>query len=663
MTKLRRWYLYLVCAITIQLVTWALIALLRNLLGPTSSRTAMAIQMAICVVALPVFVGHWLWAQRTARRDPEERHSFPRRLYLYGMLVASLAPAIDAGFQALRAMLYALFSVEPAGQYAWMILPSNRELLISMLPAMVILAAIWAYHWNVRRQDDRVTAESDASTLLRHLYSYGFSAAGLAMTAIAIGAILQWLLGQFFDVTAQESAGLLFGSELSRLGTGLALWLLFWIPAQRAFTEPDRRERESIVRKSYLYVAVFVGALGVIVTLSLLLADLLQRILGVAGDGDLSQALATIIVAGAVWAYHAFVLRQDAMAEDGADQQALVRRIYTYLMAGLGLTAVLIGLGGTVAVLFQGLSRERLDPTMRQILAFVLAALLAGLPVWLWHWIKGQGYARQSAPAGTAERRSFVRRFYLYAFIFFGVLTMLGSVIYIASQVFLLILAERRSFGFLYDIAQALSFTLIAAGLCVYHVARLRADRRQVEAAEAAQRKALQVAVVDAGDGALGLALFHELRAKVPGITVQPVGLTPAAAKAMNGETEATADAARLKGADVIVGPWSMAVPGGHGGIVTPELATAVTASLAQKILLPEPESGYAWAGVEDWRVNRIAEEVVQSIRALSVGEEARGTRRLPVWAIAVIVLVTSCVMITLGSRFLLVYLSGGVPY
>ena len=66
MTTVRRWYVYLVSAISLQAVTWAVIALLRNLLLSRldPEPTAIAFQISVIVIGLPIFVAHWQWGQR-----------------------------------------------------------------------------------------------------------------------------------------------------------------------------------------------------------------------------------------------------------------------------------------------------------------------------------------------------------------------------------------------------------------------------------------------------------------------------------------------------------------------------------------------------------------------------------------------------------------------
>ena len=661
MADLRRWYTYLVSAITVQAVVWALILLVWDILDPLFNRESVAVELAIIVVALPLFLVHWLWANRAARQDPEERASFPRQLYLYGMLATFLAPALVHAYGALRTLLYLVVGVSRVSVVRFFAAESNGAVLRMTIPAVVVLAAGWLFHWSVKREDDRQQVESEAAAILRDLYTFGFALAGLLTTAVATGLMLRWGLNQLLAGSlVLEPAREFFPAGLSQLAIGLPLWLAFWLPAQRAFAAADRQARESVVRKTYLYLATFAGAVVFISTVSALLADVLERLFRVpAGEGNLSTALALIAVSGGVWAYHAFVLRQDAAAEAEVQQQALVRRIYTYLMAGLGLAALLIGLAGILTVLFQALDEGALSTDLRRLLADFLAVLLAGLAVWLWQWTPVVRVVHAPPPAGIAEQRSFVRRFYLYLYIFAATMAILGSAIYIVSQLLMVVLGARELGGLLFDLAQAIAYAILAVALWVYHGLMLRQDQQAVAAAEVALQRRLRVAVVDAGDGTLGRAVQEQLHKKVPGAIVQPLGLTPAAMVAMNGGVVEKSPLEMLAEAEVIVGPWSIAVPAGHGGIVPADFAAAVNASPAYKILMPEPETGMSWAGVEPWKMERVVRDVATNVRALSLNEDPAGARRLAPWAIVLIVLVSLCILLNVVPSLLSLLIAG----
>ncbi|HKZ70332.1 MAG TPA: DUF5671 domain-containing protein, partial [Anaerolineales bacterium] len=77
MATVRRWYIFLVCAISLHSVTWAVIALLRNLLifGSEAPVGVIAFEIAVIIIGLPLFLVHWLWAQQLVGRDRDERES------------------------------------------------------------------------------------------------------------------------------------------------------------------------------------------------------------------------------------------------------------------------------------------------------------------------------------------------------------------------------------------------------------------------------------------------------------------------------------------------------------------------------------------------------------------------------------------------------------
>jgi hypothetical protein len=270
---------------------------------------------------------------------------------------------------------------------------------------------------------------------------------------------------------------------------------------------------------------------------------------------------------------------------------------------------------------------------------------IVGLIVWLWHWRRASREVAAEAPVGLEERSSFVRRLYLYFYVFVATLTLLGSVIYVVSQLLMVLLGARTAGGLVLDVSQALSYTMIAVAIWLYHGRTIRQDGQMVDMAEQAQLKRLNVAVVDAGDGAVGQAIVERLHEKTPGAIVHPIGLTETAVALMKADGDGRPPLELLAEAEVIVGPWSMAVPAVYGGLVSADVAEVITASPARKILLPGPGPGYSFVGVERWKVDDIAKEVAAEVRALTLGEKPTGQRGLAPWAVVLIVLVSLCLL------------------
>src|SRR4030095_5267416 len=65
MKSIRRLYFYLVAFISIEVVVWGLIGLLRSIVDETVSggAEALAQALALILVGVPIFLIHWLWAQ------------------------------------------------------------------------------------------------------------------------------------------------------------------------------------------------------------------------------------------------------------------------------------------------------------------------------------------------------------------------------------------------------------------------------------------------------------------------------------------------------------------------------------------------------------------------------------------------------------------------
>ena len=97
MKSIRRLYFYLVAFISIEVVLWGLVGLLRSIVDDTVSggADALAQALALILVGVPIFLIHWLWAQRASSSDPEEKSATLRAVFLYAILLGTLIPVIQ----------------------------------------------------------------------------------------------------------------------------------------------------------------------------------------------------------------------------------------------------------------------------------------------------------------------------------------------------------------------------------------------------------------------------------------------------------------------------------------------------------------------------------------------------------------------------------------
>ena len=632
----RRFYIYAVSAVSIQSVTTALIALLRNLLVTElhPERTAIAFQIAAILIGFPIFLAHWLWGLRLARHEAAEREAVLRRLYLYAMQAAFLGPFVNSAFN-IVAKLLAAASREATLPRLYPSLPIGQFLLYHLIGAAV-LAPFWLYHQRLITEEGSPATDMEGLATVRRLYVLSFSAAGLAMTTNAVVNLLRWLLLQFGARFETLSFGPVL--EMARVIVGAPLWLIFWRWAERLFAGPVEEERTSALRKFYLFSVVFLATLTAVASASILLSGLFRDLLQVGGEsgGDPREAIAIIVAMVLVWIYHGLILREDTRRASESPAQAGVRRLYTYLVAAIGLSATLAGLGGVVNVLILSPERVGFGSALKEQLAWSAAALIAGLPVWAWPWRGAQARASTEGPVGDDERRSVVRKIYLYFYLLLATLTLLSSAVFLVSRVLGMLLGEAAPS--LSDLGYPIAFGAIAVGLWLYHSAALQADKRLAAGALVAGLEGTRVAVVDLDPGQLGERVAEELKRRIQGIAVDTVVLG-ASADAASAKQTPVEMAGQMRQAKLIVGPWTVTVPGQGGGVVTPDFSRAIIDSPARKLLIPAPVEGYEWAGVDRWKQDAMIRQVVNAVTQILKGEEVKPVRPLGVGAIIGIVL------------------------
>lgn len=634
MTGIRRWYIYLVSLVSLQALTWAIISLLQNLLvygrrSDTGLATdSLSWQIAIIVVTLPVFLVHWLWAQRLARNEAEEQASSVRSLYVYGVLSSFLVPILVSGYQLLQLLFRYLLKVEMVSSYS-RLTPASTAL--NQFLIIIVLAVLWFYHY--RLAESELLSASFARSV-RRWYTFGFAAAGLIMTAIGTATLLSWILAQFGGETAVGSTAKLLAAELTRLCVGIPLWLLFWRQAQQRFGRGDQDEQHSTVRKIYLYAFIFVTALTAVTATTGIFAGILRYFLGLPAQGDIRETIAIIVVTAVLWYYHARILHQDVAASVEQPRQATIRRLYWYLIASIGLAAFLVGFGGDISVLIRSFSTAFVTE-QRDQLAWFTAALVAGLPVWLLPWRQAQLAATAPGEAGSHEREAIVRKIYLYFYIFVATMTALASAVYIVYRLVSVILGVNTAVNLGSELAHAVAYLILAVAVWLYHGAILRSDTRLTEAP--AMPDSLQVVVLDQQDGTLGRPLLEALHQALPFATLQTVAFS---GDPQNGHAPETA----LAEAELIISPWPMEQS-------QEAYATAVAHSPARKLLIPVRQEGWEWVGVEPWNLDNIINETVQASRQIAVG----GAVIQSAHSIASIVSIIGGVMALLIIMFMLI--------
>ncbi len=273
---LRRLYLYLVSAAALGVLAVGLVLLgatvvLFVLHDPSANynRGALAIYSAMTLVALPVWAVHFGFAQRFALRDPYERASALRRLYLYwACLFSSLGATLTIGFGAAQLLLPVLdgqpFNPVPTAQLGW---------------ATVVLAAIWASHFMIAGRDRAVTPEEGTSATLRRWYMYIALLVGMLAMLAGTASLLQ---AAWTDLTLGTVNPLLSGPA----GLAIAGVVLWGVHARVIALRHTADDRHSTLRALEGFIAVAISIAVALTGASQILYYLVARALGVENPGD-----------------------------------------------------------------------------------------------------------------------------------------------------------------------------------------------------------------------------------------------------------------------------------------------------------------------------------------------------------------------------------------
>ena len=161
-----------------------------------------------------------------------------------------------------------------------------------------------------------------------------------------------------------------------------------------------------------------------------------------------------------------------------------VRRLYLYLMSGIALAVLLVGLNILLSVVLHALGIGRGESLSgndgdREALSLAAALIVVGLLVWAVHWLLIERSLRADNPNRDAERAAAERALYLTlllgALLVFGVLAGIQLMEELTSRLFGI---ARPDDFFTPDIGASLATLVVTGAAWAYHVAIRQRDLR-----------------------------------------------------------------------------------------------------------------------------------------------------------------------------------------
>jgi uncharacterized protein DUF5671 len=503
MKSIRRLYFYLVAIISIEIVVWGLVSLIRSIVDKTVSggADALAQALALILVGVPIFLIHWLWAQRVSARDDEEKSATLRAVFLYAILLGTLIPVVQNFLSFIDRSL-----VEVTGLGAARAFSSFREqTLADNLIAIIMNLIVASYFWNVLRSEWATLTDKENFSEVRRLYRYIWMLYGLLMTVFGAQQILRFIFyipGNLLGELGREVV--VNGTALLVIGT--PVWVYTWRVIQDSLSDPA--EMGSTLRLGILYLLALGGVITVITTSAMVVNIIITRLLGGAATfrefvQQIGGPISVGVPLGMIWAYYGHWLNRHIEAIGDRVRQAGMKRIYNYILSFIGLVVSFIGVTTLLNFIIDMVTSKAflMGDSNRSSLATAISSLVVGLPLWLMTWRPMQAEALAQDDLGDHARRSVLRKTYLYLALFASVIGGMTTAVALVYQLIKVVLTGDAGSDFAGTLLNLIQLLFLFSVVLVYHLRVLRADGEARADALAEKQNEYNVLIVDSGNG------------------------------------------------------------------------------------------------------------------------------------------------------------------
>ena len=608
MRTIRRLYFYAVALISLEVVVWGLIGLLRSIFSSRLVNTAdvLAQALALVLVGVPIFLFHWLWTQRVAVKDEEERTASLRAIFFYAVLIGTLVPVVQNLLAFINRIALGISDVAASRA-----LVGGLQTWQDNLIAIFINGVVAFYFYSILRAEWRSLPEVENYPDVRRLYRYLWLLYGLLMVVYGAQQILRFIFYIPVPTYLLGDVGReMFVNGLTLLLVGTPLWVYTWRICQEALPAPA--ERDSNLRLGVLYLLSLGGVITVLSAGGTLLDVILRWAFGEAIEGyEFLQQVGGPISLGVplagIWAYYGGWLSQQIESDENETRRAGKKRLYYYILSALGLGAAFIGVALVLSFVIDLVTSNAFwGGSLRPRLAAALATLAVGLPLWLRTWRPMQAEALNDSNMGDHARRSTIRRTYLYLALFAGVIGGMVSAVALVYQLVNALLSGDPGVDFLPNVLNALQLLVLFAVLLVYHLNCMRQDSARAGQTLEERQHAFPVLLVDPGDKAFvnGMkAAMGKHAVDVP-LVVQSIE-----------------DSIKTSDAKAVILPASLALD------PPAALRKWLKAFGGEKIIVGEAGSGWVLSALTPV-------QAAQSARQVAEGEEVRLARPSAAWEV-----------------------------
>ena len=428
----------------------------------TADEAGLALSLAFTLVGVPLYAGLAVWSRRTLAADPREARSIGWAFYATAATLTSLG----LGMAALAGVLFWAVGLEDFGASAlaqlivwggiwgvhwWvdsrvtpaqnarvhhllgsgaglvtsavglgMVLGAALQTLLDLggeplvegggnpilrgAVVLVVGAPVWLVYWIL------TTARSKRDHLwLGYVLLVGVGGGlvtAIVSASLALYDVLVWLIGE----PREQTAAAHFHDVPSAAAAALVGVLVWWYHHSVLEEEGERRRTE--VRRIYEYLMSGIALLASAAGLAIGLVAVIEATTGStevvaqsqSAVNTLLAAATLVVVGGPVWAFFWTRIQRAARATPQEERASATRRIYVFVLLGLGGVAAVVSLLVGVYLLFEDMIKGAFGAETIRRMRWAIGVLVSTAAVAGYHWSVYR-QDREYAPVRAHGRR------------------------------------------------------------------------------------------------------------------------------------------------------------------------------------------------------------------------------------------------------------------
>ena len=490
MKTIRRIYFYLLSFIGLQLIVWGLYILLSGIW--TSSligfQDILPTGLSLVLIGLPVFIIHFRVVQKDAATDEEENDSLVRAIFLFLTQITALGAISIGAFNLLEQFINLIF------------FPSTFDYrsLLDQIAIILLNLTVWWYLFSRLLPKEDYFQSNETYRITRRIYRYIWLVVATAITVINV----QSQLSDIFRYTVKD--WLFNYTNHSTLNISLiivwtTIWAWTWNILINSFSKKE--ESQAAIRHILNLILSLITMATWLTSSGYFIFNLLTKLFEeepvfynffYAFNIELSVFIPFFVL----WLYYEQQLKYSLAELEDHNHQQLIKRIYSHIQSIAGNILTFIGLWSTISWLIDnsfGILPEY--GGVYDKLCTGIALLIIGLPLWITHWHKLQLEITSPGNTGLIARKSTLRRFYLYFFVFgsvVGIMASAGSFFY----KLLFIILGRHEPDLWHFIVSSLFYISIFVVWLIYHLKIMQNDNQIIKTNLQTENEILSIVMI-----------------------------------------------------------------------------------------------------------------------------------------------------------------------